>query len=117
MRCGTASRPTCLSAALTSESSRRFSEQRHTAREQRAEARITYRFHPRFGETVGVRRRLKRGGTAFVVLHQLDGTFACLPVWMTEEAASRFEIGDAPCFPLDILRSLRSEVDALLGFL
>src|ERR1700716_4687145 len=93
------------------------SEGRHTAREQQAEARITYRFHPRFGETEGVRRRLKRGGTAFLVVHQLDGTFACLPAWMTEEAASRFEIGVEPRFPLDVLRSLRNEVDALLGFL
>ena len=83
----------------------------------KAEARITYRFHPRFGESVRVRRRLERGGAAFVVVHQLDGTFACLPVWMTDEGASRFEIGDAPLFPLDVLRSLRNEVDALLGFL
>src|SRR5712671_206797 len=117
MRCATASRPISLSAAPISESFRPCSERRHTAHEQWAEARITYRFHPRFGETVGVRRRLKRGGTAFVVVHQLDGTFACLPVWMTDEAASRFEIGDEPRFPLNILRSLRNEVDALLGFL
>ena len=47
-------------------------------REQQAEARITYRFHPRFGETVGVRRRLERGGAAFLVVHQLDGNL-CLP--------------------------------------
>src|SRR5438094_8055624 len=93
------------------------SERRHTALEQEAEARITYRFHPRFGETVGVRRRLERGGAAFLVVHQFDGTFACLPAWMTDEAASRFEIGDEPRFPLDVLRSLRNEVDALLGFL
>ena len=117
MHCATASRPICLSAARISGSFRRYWEGRHTAREQQAEARITYRFHPRFGETVGVRRRLERGGAAFVVVHQLDGTFACLPVWMTDEAASRFEIGDEPRFPLDVLRSLRSEVDALLGFL
>jgi hypothetical protein len=32
-----------------------LSERRHTAREQQTEARITYRFHPRFGETVSVR--------------------------------------------------------------
>ena len=93
------------------------SERRHTAREQQAEARITYRFHPRFGESVRVRRRLERGGATFVVVHQLDGTFACLPVWMTDGGASRFEIGDEPLFPLDVLRSLRNEVDALLGFL
>src|SRR5712671_5820648 len=93
------------------------SEGRHTAREQQAEARITYRFHPRFGETVGVRRRLERGGAAFLVVHQLDGTFACLPAWMTDEAASGFEISVELHFPLDVLCSLRHEVDALLGFL
>ena len=36
---------------------------------------------------------------------------------MTEKAASRFEIGVEPRFPLDVLRSLRNEVDALLRFL
>src|ERR1700752_3393551 len=117
MRCATASRPTCSSAAPISASSRRSSERRHTAREQQAEARITYRFPPRFGEIVRVRRRLERGGAAFLVVHQLDGTFACLPAWMTDEAAARFEIGVEPRFPLDVLCSLRNEVDALLGFL
>src|SRR5262245_15634961 len=106
-----------VSAVPISESSRRCSERRHTAREQQAEPHISYRFHPRFGETVGVSRRLTQGGAAFLVVHQLDGTFACLPAWMTEEAASRFEIGVEPRFPLDALRSLRNEVDALLGFL
>ncbi len=117
MRCATASRPIFSNAAPTSESSRPCSERRHTAREQLAEARITYRFHPRFGEAVRVRRRLDRGGVRFVVVQQLDGTFACLPAWMTDQAASRFEISDEPGFPLDVLRSLRNEVDALLGFL
>jgi hypothetical protein len=50
-------------------------------------------------------------------VHQLDDTFACLPAWMTDEATSRFEIGGEPRFPLDVLLSLRNEVDALLGFL
>ena len=36
---------------------------------------------------------------------------------MTEPSASRFEIRDEPHFPLDILRSIRAEVDALLSFL
>src|SRR5262249_61117606 len=36
---------------------------------------------------------------------------------MIEPAASRFEIGDEAHFPLPILRSMRAEVDALLGFL
>src|SRR6516162_8272017 len=92
-------------------------EWRHTAHEQPAEARITYRFHPRFGEVVQTRRRLESGGVEFVVVLQPDGSFASLPAWMTEPAASRFEIGDEPHFPLHILRSMRTEVDALLGFL
>ena len=66
---------------------------------------------------VQIRRRLESGGVEFVVVLQPDGSFACLPAWMTEPATSRFEIGDEPHFPLDILRSMRAEVDALLGFL
>jgi len=117
IRCGVPKPPRSIAKPATSVRFSSFSEGRHTAREQQAEARITYRFHPRFGETVGVRRRLERGGAAFLVVHQLDGTFACLPAWMTEEAASRFEISVEPHFPLDVLCSLRNEVDALLGFL
>jgi hypothetical protein len=101
----------------TSASSRCFSEWRHTAHEQPTEARITYRFHPRFGELVQIRRRLESGGVEFVVVLQPDGSFASLPAWMIEPAASRFEIGDEPHFPLHILRSMRAEVDTLLGFL
>jgi hypothetical protein len=50
-------------------------------------------------------------------VHQPDGSFACLPAWMLEPAASRFEIGNEPHFSVDILRALRREIDALLGFL
>ena len=54
----------------------------------------------------------------YVVVLQPDGSFASLPAWMTEPAASRFEIGSGPRrFPLHILRAMRAEVDALLGFL
>ena len=66
---------------------------------------------------VQIRRRLESGGVEFVVVLQPDGSFASLPAWMTEPAASRFEIGDEPHFPLHILRSMRAEADALLGFL
>ena len=62
-------------------------------------------------------RRLETGGVEFVVVLQPDGSFACLPAWMTEPAASRFTIGDEPHFPLHILRAMRAEIDALLGFL
>ena len=74
------------------------SKRRHTAHEQPGEGRITYRFHPRFGETVLIRRRLERGGIEFVVVGQPDGSFACLPAWMTNETGSRFHITEAPRF-------------------
>ena len=64
-----------------------------------------------------IRRRLECGGVEFIVVLQPDGSFASLPAWMTEPAASRFEICDQPHFPLYILRSMRAEADALLGFL
>jgi len=66
---------------------------------------------------VQIRRRLESGGIEFVVVLQPDGSFASLPAWMTEPAASCFEICDEPHFPLDILRLMRAEADALLGFL
>ena len=64
-----------------------------------------------------VRRRLERGGVPFVVVLQPDGSFACLPAWMTGPQASRFEISAQPEFSLDGLRALRIEVDVLLGLL
>jgi hypothetical protein len=66
---------------------------------------------------VQIRRRLGAGGVEFVVVLQPDGTFACLPAWMTEPGASRFTVRGEPHFPLQILRVMRAEVDALLGFL
>jgi hypothetical protein len=89
----------------------------YTAHEHQAEARITYRFHPRFGEVVQIRRRLESGGVEFIVVLQPDGSFACLPAWMTDPAASCFGIGTEVRFPLHILRSMRAEVDALLSSL
>ena len=52
-----------------------------------------------------------------VVIPQPDGSVACLPAWMTHESASRHQLGAEPRFSLDILRSLRAEIDALLSFL
>src|SRR5450631_2979184 len=107
MHCATASRPICSSAVRIFASSRRCSERRHTAHEHPGEGRITYRFHPRYGETVPITRRLERSGVEFVVVRQPDSSLACLPAWMTHESAAQFEISDEPAFSLDILRSLR----------
>ena len=67
---------------------------------------------------VEIRRRLEYGGVEYIVVLQPDGSFATLPTWMTEAAASRFELAEgSPHFPLDTLRVMRAEIDALLSLL
>src|ERR1700682_435820 len=100
MRFDTPLPPIYLNVAPIFASSRRCSDTRHTAREQPVEGRITYRFHPRYSETVVITRRLERSGVQFVVIRQPDSSLACLPVWMTQEAASHFEITTSHVFPL-----------------
>jgi hypothetical protein len=78
---------------------------------------IYYPFHPRCGETVLIRRRLEYRGLELVVILQPDNSFACIPAWMSHEAAAQYAVREKPCFSVDILRSLRAEIDALLGFL
>jgi hypothetical protein len=101
----------------TSEPSSFFSKQLHTARELWTEGKVHYRFHPRFGEVIAIKRRLSRFGVDLVVVEQADGSLAQLPAWMLDEAAGLLGLRPEPRFPLEILRSLRAEVDALLGFL
>src|SRR6266446_4196109 len=117
MLCATASRRTCSSAVLILESSRRFSKQRHTARQHPIEGRIYYPFHPRCGETVLIARQYAYRDAELVVIPQPDGSVACIPAWMTHESAVHHQLCAEPRLSLDILRSLRAEIDALLGFL
>ena len=49
--------------------------------------------------------------------HSPDGSLAQLPAWMLREAAALLGLRPEPRFPLEVLRSLRAKVDALLGFL
>ena len=93
------------------------SKQLQTARELWTEGKVHYRFHPRCGEVVAIKRRLSRYGVDLVVVEQADGSFAQLPAWMLREAAALLGLRPEPRFPLEVLRSLRAEVDALLGFL
>ena len=64
-----------------------------------------------------IRRRLEYRGLELVVILQPDNSFACIPAWMTHQAAAHYTLKGTPCFSVDILRSLRAETDALLGFL
>ena len=93
------------------------SERRHTAHEHLVEGRIYYRFHPRCGETVLIKRQLEHRGVVLVVILQPDSSLACIPLWMTHEAAAQYTLSEKPHFSVDILRSLRAEINALLGFL
>src|SRR5450631_2008284 len=107
----------CSSAVLIFALSKRCSKQLHTAREHWTEGKVHYRFHPRCGDVVAIKRRLIRYGVDLVVIEQLDGSLAQLPAWMLREAAALLGLRPEPRFPLEVLRSLRFEVDALLGFL
>jgi hypothetical protein len=62
-------------------------------------------------------KRYAYRGTELVVLSQPDGSQACIPAWMTREAATHFKLSAEPRFSLGALQSLRAEIDALLGFL
>src|SRR5881394_3697256 len=46
-----------------------------------------------------------------------NGSVACIPAWMTHESAAQHQLRAEPRLSLDILRSLRAEIHALLGFL
>src|SRR5262245_3205380 len=90
---------------------------RHTAREHPTEAKVHYPFHPQFGESVIVRRRLVTNNVAMAVILQPDGSLAFLPAWMLDESAARFTIHQSPTFSVPFLQSLRAEIDALLACL
>ena len=92
--------------------SRSCSERRHTAHKHLVEGRIYYRFHPRCGETVLIKRQLEHRGVVLVVILQPDSSLACIPLWMTHEAAAQYTLSEKPHFSVDILRSLRAEINA-----
>src|SRR5215470_17092202 len=117
IHCGTASPPISWSTRPIFGSSRFYSKQRHTARQRLIEGRIHYPFHPRCGESVLILRQYAYRDAELVVIPQPDGSVACIPAWMTHESAARHQLGAEPRLSLDILRSLRVQIDALLSFL
>ena len=90
---------------------------RHTAREHSTEAKVHYPYHPQFGETVIVKRRLVAHNVEMAVILQTDGSLACLPAWMLAESAAQHRICQSPTISLAFLQSLRVEIDALLASL
>src|SRR6266446_10489129 len=107
----------CSSRRPTSASFRCCSKQIHTAHQHAIEGRICYPFHPRCGESVLFARQYTYRGSELVVILQPDGSVACIPAWVTHESAARHQLRAEPRFSLDVLRSLRAEIDAVLGCL
>jgi len=62
-------------------------------------------------------RRFAYRGTELVVIPQPDNSIACIPAWMTQESAAQYRLCAEPQFSLEVVRSLRAEINALLGFL
>ena len=69
------------------------------AHEHLVEGRIYYRFHPRCGETVLIKRQLEYRGVELVVILQPDSSLACIPAWMTHEAAAQYTLSESPVSP------------------
>lgn len=55
-----------------------------------------------------IRRQLEYRGVELVVILQPDSSLACIPAWMTHEAAAQYALREKPRFSVDILRSLGS---------
>src|SRR5262245_33992643 len=92
-------------------------KQQNTAHQHETEGRIYYPFHPRCGEAVRIIRQFAFRGIDVVVVRQSDGLVTRLPAWMTRESASQHRLREEPRFSIDILRSLRAEIDPRRGFL
>src|SRR4029077_3563379 len=96
---------------------RALARQLHNAHNQLRETIIRYRFHPRYGQTVTVTSRIRRGNDVAVTIRQPDGTLAQLPIWMTEDSAEAMAVTEIPRLPLAHLRELRLELDTCLSLL
>jgi hypothetical protein len=91
--------------------------QLHNAHNQLRETIIRYRFHPRYGQTVIVTSRNRRGNDVAVTIRQPDGTLAQLPIWMTEDSAEAMAVTEVPRLSLAYLRELRLELNTCLSLL
>jgi len=61
--------------------------------------RLSVTVHPRYGRTVVVTSRNRRGNDVAVTIRQPDGTLAQLPIWMTEDSAEAMAVTEIPRLP------------------
>jgi hypothetical protein len=62
-----------------------------------------------------IKRQLEYHGVRLVVILQPDSSLACIPAWMTHESAAQYALSEKPHFSVDILRSVRAEIGAVLA--
>ena len=75
--------------------------------------KIHYRWHPYFGRSLPVTRRVSRNGCDYVNCELPDGTVGAIPIWMTDpEACSSHTLGPG-LVTLKSLTELRNLVDVL----
>ena len=75
--------------------------------------KIHYRWHPYFGRSLPVTRRVSRNGCDYVNCELPDGTVGAIPIWMTDpEACSWHSLGTGQV-TVEALKELRNLVDVL----
>jgi hypothetical protein len=73
--------------------------------------KIHYRWHPYFGRTLPVTRRVSRNGCDYVNCELPDGTVGAVPTWMTDpEVCSLHTLGPGQV-TLEALTELRNLID------
>ena len=90
---------------------------RDNAPDQPTEVVIHYPYHPRAGRCLRVFGRKREMNGDYVIVDQLDGTRALLPIWMTLPEAASLLLVELPRLPLESLRGLRAMVDGQLSVL
>jgi hypothetical protein len=63
---------------------------------------------------VQIKGKLEYRGVELAVILQPDGSLARIPAWIMHETAAQYTVSEQPHFSVDILRSLRAAIDALL---
>jgi hypothetical protein len=76
---------------------------------------IHYRWHPFFGRSLEVVRRISRAGRAFIHCELPDATIGQIPLWMTDAAFCGAMTTGTPRASLGALADLRRLLDAHLG--
>src|SRR5262249_27097494 len=88
------------------------SSRQHTAHTHQFQITVHYRFHPRYGERLGVVRTTGFRDERVYVIEQNDGTLTLLPTWMADPAAEELRVVQVPRISREALIELRHIVDA-----